>query len=190
MSKEKYIAKTFSLDTLTETVTPELKLGGTKLTEGTHLVTIGDKADDVVGVLSHDSVMWAGNSRQVKFRVFNEQGYAYVYMNLDGFKSEKDYANGKAPVGFEFRSFDANSTKYCVNKKTNERVPSVENTEVLNAKFGHLAACIGLDDSDGDLSQAEIINAAKGVQIGIILRKKENGDIELGQWVPAENVPA
>ena len=190
MSKEKYIAKNFDLDTLVETVSPELKLGGTKLTEGLHLVTIGDKTDDVIGVLSHDSVMWVGNSRQVKFRVFNDEGYAYVYMNLDGFKSEKDYVNGKAPVGFEFRSFDADSTKYCVNKKSNERVPSPENTAVLDAKFGHLAACIGLDDSEGEISKAEIINAAKGVQIGIKLRKKLNGEIELDQWVPAENISA
>src|SRR3990167_5942510 len=112
----------------------ERKQIGGLLPVGDHKVTITEASID----MSKEQPNWSDKTPQLKVVCKNEQGQITGWLNLKGYKNSSD-SNEIAPKGFEFRSYDANSEKFLVDKRTSKRVESPERTAKLLENVGNLA---------------------------------------------------
>jgi hypothetical protein len=157
---------------------------GSLLPAGDHVVTITECGMELS---KENSELWADQTQQLKVVMKNDKGMITSWLNLEGFKNKKDYPDGVAPKGFDFRQFDENSDAFLVNTKTNKRVRSQERTDKLLAKVGNLAFVLGFEE-DADFELDEVIASAISSEIGVRIRENNKGKLEPFHFIPANEV--
>src|ERR1035437_6583678 len=169
----------------------KLKEIGGLLPAGQHLVTITEAGIENSAKNEH----WADLTPQLKVVAKDENGLqATAWINVKGFQNASDF-NDVAPKGCEFRSYDENSEKFVVDKKTNKRVESKERTAKLLENIGSLAACAGIDgeELEGD-TVIDILNELApqliDASVGVKIRENSRGKIEVAYFMPSEKVTA
>lgn len=165
-------------------ITVKKKEIGGLLKAGDHNVTITECALE----LSKEQPKWSDRTPQLKVVVKNQSGQITAWMNLRGYKNSSDFENGIAPINHEFRSFDENSEKFLVNKKTNKRVESPERTAKLLENVGNLAFAAGIEDETIDTD--DIPDALVGKTCTVRVRETASGKTEAYYFMPAETVNA
>lgn len=155
--------------------------GSALLQPGRHLCAIKTAAD----TLSKPNDMWKDRTPQVEV-VFEDTNGKIItgWYNLKGYQKQDDFADGKAPKGFEFRSSEGNDEQYLVDLKTGNRVESLERTEQALKIFTNMANDAGIGAGEGfELSDLT------GLPIGVQVRAK-NQSVEIHYTMPAKRVEA
>ena len=134
------------------------------------LLSIGDHICSIVECgleQSKEQDNWSDRTPQLKVVAKNKTGQITAWFNLRGYKNASDFENGIAPKGFEFRSYDENSEKFLVDKKTGKRVESPERTAKLLENVGNLAYAAGITEEsiDIDALQTELLDATIAVRV-------------------------
>lgn len=134
------------------------------------LLAVGDHICEIVECgleQSKEQDNWNDRTPQLKVVSKNKTGQITAWLNLRGYKNVSDFEGGIAPKGFEFRSFDENSEKFLVDKKTGKRVESPERTAKLLENVGNLAYAAGITDEqiDIDALQTELLSSTVAVRV-------------------------
>jgi|CXWL01.1.fsa_nt_gi hypothetical protein len=153
-------------------------LVGGLLGTGEHKCTITEIGMD----LSKPSPNWSDRTPQIKTVFKNDKGTITQWNNLKGYKTIKDFANGVAPKGFEFRSSEAGDENYLVNLKTNERVESPDKTATCERMFAEMGNDAGIAEG-ADFTISDLI----GKEVGVVVRAKGKG-VEVHYTKPASRV--
>src|SRR3990167_1814691 len=119
----------------------ERKQIGGLLPVGDHKVTITEASID----MSKEQPNWSDKTPQLKVVCKNDKGQITSWMNLRGYKNASDFPGEIAPKCHEFRSYDANSEKFLVDKKTNKRGESPERSAKRAENVGNLSFAAGID---------------------------------------------
>jgi len=155
------------------------------------LLPIGDHIVDITECgmeLSKEQENWNDRTPQLKVVAKNKAGQITAWMNLRGYKNVDDFEGGIAPKGYEFRSFDDNSTKFLVEKKTGKRVESPERTAQLLENIGNLAFSAGIEDEEIDLDDLQ--ESLNGATVAVRIRENSRGQHEAYYFMQPEEVEA
>ena len=159
---------------------------GDLMTTGKHIGTIVSVEMDLSKALDAQT-HWADQTPELKVFVRNAQGaYITCWLHLGAYKNSNDFPSGVAPKGFEFRSFNADSEKFLVEKKTNKRVASPERLEKMLAKVGNLASVAGIEGEDIDIN--DLVAELEGKEVGVDVRENNLGRVEVYNFLPAIEV--
>ena len=143
------------------------------------LLSIGDHIVEIVECgleLSKEQDNWSDRTPQLKVVAKNKTGQITAWMNLRGYKNASDFEGGIAPKGFEFRSYDENSEKFLVDKKTGKRVESPERTAKLLENVGNLAYAAGIKSEELDLDDLQ--DELQGASVAVRVRENSKGNRE------------
>jgi hypothetical protein len=155
------------------------------------LLAIGQHVAEMVEVAfttAKESTKWVDKTPQVKIVYKNETGQVTAWMNCRGYKNISDFPNGIAPKGHEFRSFDEDSEKFLVDKKTNMRVESPERTEQLLQNIDRVAISAGVVEEGEDYDFNDLPNLLVGESVGIKVIENKRGKIEVSFAMPVKDV--
>ena len=158
------------------------KVIGGLLAIGDHIVEISECGME----LSKEQDNWNDRTPQLKVVAKNKTGQITAWMNLRGYKNASDFEAGVAPKGFEFRSYDENSEKFLVDKKTGKRVESPERTAKLLENIGNLAYSAGITDESIDLDKLQ--EELAGATVGVRVRENSRGQREAYYFMQTEEI--
>ena len=161
-------------------IQPKRKIIGGLLQPGKHKVTITECALE----LAKENDIFGDRTPQLKVVVKNESGQSTAWMNLKGYQNATDH-DGQAPVGHEFRSFNDDSEKFLVEKKTGKRIESKDRSESLQENVANLAASAGITE---EMEIEELTEALVGKEVGVSIRENGRGQLEAYYFFPAEEV--
>ena len=170
-------------------ITPKVK--NFFLGTGDHIVEIIEAAMTMSKELKTplgETPKWNDRTPQLQILVRNPKGMITSWLNLKAFKNVKDFTDGVAPAGHEFRSFDESSEKFLVNLATNTRVESIERTAVLHEQVANFAACAGFTDEDGEMDLDEIMAGAIGQTTAVRVRENTRCQLEVSNFMLPERV--
>lgn len=156
------------------------KVIGGLLAIGDHIVEISECGLEQ----SKEQDNWSDRTPQLKVVAKNKTGQITAWMNLRGYKNAGDFDGGIAPKGFEFRSFDENSEKFLVDKKTGKRVESPERTAKLLENVGNLAYAAGIKEEEIDLDSLQ--DELTGATVAVRVRENGRGQREAYYFMQAE----
>lgn len=145
------------------------EFAGKLLGAGEHVVTVESIAETV----SKASDNWDDQTPQLEVKFRNDEGTLTHWFQLKGFKTRKDYPNGKAPKGIEFRSSENGNEEYAVDTKSNERIESDDKTETCMTILGEFAGACGLSEGK-EITQ----KALEGAEVGIGVRLRADNKVE------------
>jgi hypothetical protein len=157
---------------------------GKILKAGEHLVTIAEASVTVSKV----SDSWKDQTPQLEVKFKDEKGSSITHwFQLKGFKQAKDYPNGKAPAGIEFRNSENGNEQYAVDKKTGKRIEDSAKTETCGTILGEFLGNCGLEvDEEFDLN--DVPEAIKDCQVGIKVRERADEKVEYHYSMMADDV--
>ena len=133
---------------------------------------------------------WDDVTPQLKLVYKNENGVITSWMNCKGYKNINDFVGGVAPKNHELRSFDEDSEKFLVDKKTNKRVESPERTEEMLQNVDRVAISAGVVEEGEDYDFNDLPNMLVGEMVGIKVIENKRGKVEVSFAMPVEAVKA
>lgn len=163
-------------------ITAKKKDIGGLLPVGDHIVEITEAGME----LSKENDVFNDQTPQLKIVCKSAKGQITAWMNLKGYKNASD-TDGVAPKGFEFRSFNEDSEKFLVDKKTSKRVQSDERTANLHENVGNLAFAA---DIEGEIDLEELPAELTGKQVGVRVRENKQGRLEAYYFMLPSEVKA
>lgn len=150
---------------------------GKLLGEGQHKVTVTAIAE----TLSKQSNSWKDQTPQVEVQFTDAEGRMITHwFNQKGYAQKKDYADGKAPKGYEFRSSENGNENYAVEISSGKRLASESRTADCLRIIGEFANDCGIPaGEEGTL---------EGKEVGIGVRKNARDNYEVFYTMPASKV--
>lgn len=153
------------------------QFAGKLLGEGEHKVTITSIAES----LSKPSSAWKDQTPQIEVQFKDAMGHMITHwFNQKGYQQKKDFENGVAPKGIEFRSSENGNEEYAVDTKTGLRLVSESRTADCLRILGEFANDCGIPTGEE--------GSVEGKEVGVGVRKNARDNYEVYYTKPASKV--
>ena len=141
----------------------KVAIGGL-LEKGEHLTIIASVVPATPS--GKDNTPWSDVTKQFKVTFEEEESGKIIskWYNIQGYQRKSDFDNGLAPQGHRFASSQHGNEEYLINKKSMERVVSVERTAEAMKILGELVSTAGIAEGE-EIEITDLVGKSIGVMV-------------------------